>query len=130
MYMDDDKFKQLLSEIADWYIPIQSETADRLRKPMPASEINRSLGPVIETLHPQANPCTLCGVATVSRWRHTKKVNSAGRKICWLHECGTCGRGIDPSTGDLVPKTRLRVPARALTGVDWWNYRHGSRNNK
>lgn len=124
--MDDKEFKDKLSKIAKWYIPIVSDGGYKgsLRKPMPESEKNLTLGPVIEELLPQYNPCEWCGNVTIQRQSHTLRFTSIDGKRPkrrWEHTCQTCRRHWDPNTGKLKesrPKKTSNPPEKKKY---WWN---------
>lgn len=95
--MDNDKFIKKLSKLAKWYYPIQSDTSGALRKPMPLSEVNPDMGPVIDELTTIHN-CEWC----------TKEVKNQEIKIVrdrkkqeWIQQCRICKLYND--NGELTP---------------------------
>jgi hypothetical protein len=110
--MDDNKFKEELSKIAKWYIPVISEGSGcrgNLRKPMPDCEINPSMGPVIEELLPLMRVCDGCSKICDQRCSHTlrfKSIDGKRDKRRWEHSCQTCKMPLDPETLKVKEKTK------------------------
>ena len=103
--MDDKKFKEELSKVARWYIPIVSDwnTDGRTRRPMPDSKPNESLGPIIDEVLPKLKPCEWCGKIVdqkISAQRVTNKLRS-NRKM-WLQRCTTCSQYYNSDTKKLL----------------------------
>lgn len=131
MYMDNKKFQEELSKIARWYTPIVSDCS-KLRKPMPKSQINPTLGPIIEELIPQLRACPGCDKICDQRINHTlkfKSVDGKRNKRRWEHICQTCKHALDPLTLKVVEKTKsayMLAKEAAQRGEGpkrsyWWN---------
>jgi hypothetical protein len=130
--MDDKKFKEELSKIAKWYTPIVKDGTNVLRKPMPNSQENPTLGPVIEELKPLLSECQSCSKICSQRCNHTLKLTSIdGRRQQrrWEHSCATCKKPLDPVTLKAKEKTKsnyMRAKEAAQRGEGpkrsyWWN---------
>jgi hypothetical protein len=130
--VDDKKFKEELSKIARWYIPIVTEGTTLLRKPMPGSRPNESLGPMIEELMPTLRACGGCDQICQQRINHTLKFTSIdGRrpKRRWEHTCQTCKKLLDPVTMRAKdrPKSKYQLDKEAAQKGQgpkrsyWWN---------
>ena len=128
--MDDNEFKNKLSKIAKWYIPIVSEgrgCKGHLRKPMPDSETNETFGPVIEELIPQLKPCEWCGVVCNQKQNHTMRfmsIDGKRPKRRWDHSCQNCRRHWDSKTGKLKENKNAKPRANASEAEKkkyWWN---------
>jgi hypothetical protein len=129
--MDDNKFKEELSKIAIWYIPIVSDT-QLYRKPMPDSVENNTIGPVIEQLLPNLRECPSCSKICDQRCNHTLKFTSLDGKRPkrrWEHSCQTCRMPLDPVTMKVKEKAKsnyMKAKEAALRGEGpkrsyWWN---------
>ena len=127
--MDDKKFKQELSKIAKWYIPVITDTTQKVIKPRTTSEINPSLGPVIEELKPCLKPCGSCGTICEQRCNHTLKYNRKQTERFWEHSCQTCKKPLDSETMKVKEKPKsdyMRAKEAAEQGLGakrayWWN---------
>ena len=132
--MDDKKFKEELSKIAKWYIPIVSEKGEggRNRKPKPNSQPNQRLGPVIQEVIPVLKACGSCDRICQQRINHTLKFTSIdGRrsKRRWEHTCQTCKNLLDPVTmrAKEKPKSKYQLAKEAMEKGQgtprpyWWN---------
>jgi hypothetical protein len=131
--VEEKKFKEQLSKIAKWYIPIVSDSRSGLRKPMPGSEPNEKMGPIIDHLLPRIDTCEWCGITgDVSAKNHILRFTSLdGRRPArrWEHNCQTCKRQLDPATGKLKEKPKSRYQeAKELyektkkpPATRWWN---------
>jgi hypothetical protein len=130
--MDDKQFKEQLSKIARWYIPIVSEGTTLLRKPMPNSETNERLGPIIEELIPTLRACSGCDKICNQRTNHTLKFTSIDGKRPkrrWEHTCQTCRKLLDPATMRAKdrPKSKYQLAKEAAAKGEgpkrsyWWN---------
>jgi hypothetical protein len=108
--MDDKIFREQLSLIAEWYIPIVADGSNRDRVPMVKSKPNRSMYPVIKRLKPIERACVNCGMICSQRCSHTWTVNHYNRKLetpNWTHNCQTCKRPIDPITQKVIEKLKI-----------------------
>lgn len=109
--MNDNKFKDKLSEIAKWYIPIINEYS-QAKKPAINSNhnlINSTLGPVIEELTTPPQPCDWCGKIVnqcVSYQRVIPRENDPNAKTIWIEHCQTCHtyRNVDGGLQKSCPK--------------------------
>lgn len=123
--MDRKLFNEKLSQIADWYIPIVKENSRQSynRKPMPGSELNPTMGPVIDQLKPCLNACAWCQKIVDQRTTHKRVFNYKGRFTHWSHECQTCRSVYDPLTGKVVKKGvgDKKPKAVAAKKTYWWN---------
>ena len=130
--MDDKKFKEELSKIAKWYTPIINEGSGIFRKPMPRSEVNERLGPVIEELYPCLKVCGSCDKIADQKTNHTLRFTSIdGRRPArrWEHTCQTCKKLLDPTTlrAKDKPKTKYQIAKEAALKGEapkrsyWWN---------
>jgi hypothetical protein len=133
--VDDKKFKEELSKIARWYIPIVTEKGDsgRSRKPKPDSQPNEMLGPIIQEMLPRTDTCAWCGlIGDVSGKNHILKFTSMdGRRPArrWEHNCQSCKRQMDPATGRAKerPKSKYQLAKEAVEKGQgtprpyWWN---------
>lgn len=138
--MDNDEFKNKLSKICKWYIPIVNEgrgCSGALRKPKPESKSNPSLGPVIEQMYPMLKPCEWCGNIVDQKTNHTRRITEPDKRgvavRCepyWEHSCHTCKKIWDPSTGQVkakktseyYQKQKLLKEAQAEENKKrWWN---------
>ena len=131
--MDEKKFKEELSKIAKWYIPIVSDNRTKLRKPMPGSQPNEKMGPVIDYLLPRTDTCEWCGlIGDVSAKNHILRFTSIdGRRPArrWEHNCQSCKSQLDPATGRAKqkPKSRAQLAkeqhekTNKPSAAHWWN---------
>lgn len=141
--MDDKLFKDKLSKIAKWYIPIVSErtrgqmpSKANSRKPMPGSTPNETLGPVVEELLPTLRPCEWCNTIVDQRQNHTLRFTSIDGKRAkrrWEHTCQNCRRHWDEKTGRLKENKNAKPRANASEQEKkkyWWNEGIDKSDNK
>jgi hypothetical protein len=138
--MDEKKFKEELSKIAEWYTPIVTNNDHGGgRKPMPTSKPNEKLGPVIKELLPTLNPCEWCGIignATVKN--HTIRFTTPDGKRPdrrWEHRCQQCKRLWDPKTGIVKekPKSKYQIAKESAAKCQqspYWCNNLDNQNNK
>lgn len=133
--MEDKKFKEELSKIAKWYIPVvrDGSSVGTLLKPRSNSSPNDTFGPVIEELNPCLRVCESCDKITDQRVSHSLKFTSIDGKRPkrrWEHTCQTCKKGLDPVTMKVKEKPKSDL-AKAKEKADavktsaskkhWWN---------
>lgn len=130
--MDEKKFKEELSKIALWYIPVYTDRSEKEIKPQANSHINSTLGPVIEELKPILRECPGCSKICSQRCSHTLRFRSIdGRRAQrrWEHSCQTCSLPLDPVTMKAKAKTKsayMLAKEAAERGEGpkrsyWWN---------
>jgi len=122
--VDDVEYKFRLSQIGRWYIPIVNERTSFERKPMPDSQPNATLGPVLEEVYPLLKDCQWCGKLVDQKTNHTLRfmsIDGKRPKRRWEHSCQTCRRQWNSETGQLKekPKAKPRPAKPAVTA--WWN---------
>jgi hypothetical protein len=138
-FMDENKFKEELSKVALWYTPVYTDSSQKLIKPRTTSDVNSTLGPVIEELKPILRECPGCSKICSQRCTHTlrfKSIDGKRNQRRWEHTCQTCSMPLDPETMKVKAKTKSAYmlakelheknggPARPY----WWN--EGIENKK
>jgi hypothetical protein len=130
--VDDTEYKFRLSQIGRWYIPIVNGRTSLQRKPMPDSQTNPSLGPVLDEVYPILKDCQWCGKLVDQKTKHTLRFMSIDGKRPerrWEHKCQTCKRQLDAQTGKLKEETKSRnqiakeqhEKTNKSSAVHWWN---------
>jgi hypothetical protein len=125
--MEDKKFKEKLSTIGSWYIPIVNETTSASRKPQINSQTNPLLGPIIDKLNPCLKPCQWCNRIVDQYCTHNLRIGRG--EPYWEHNCKTCGRQWDPKTNKVIEKAKtayqlakeLHEQGLATKRSYWWN---------
>ena len=127
--MDDKIFKEKLSQLVSWYIPIYTEYSKILRKPKnksDPSDCNLTLGPVVDEIKPCLKECTWCNKIVDQKTIHTlRHYNQAPKKRHWEHKCQTCKKiydlsGPTPKHQKEIKKEVALARAKASGGF-WWN---------
>jgi len=118
--MEDKEFKEKLSKISNWYIPIvrDGSSLGTYGKPMPTSCINQTINPIIEKMHAQLRPCEWCHKICDQKQNHTLKIDEKSGKREWTHTCQTCRRIWDPNLKQLKALTKKKP---TVAKKKWWN---------
>ena len=94
--MDEKDYLFKLSQIAKWYTPIISETSGKFRRPYGGqhpSQVNPTLGPIIDQLIVEPRPCEWCGRQINQRVSWTKPLISSRMRTRiskWIGKCNNC----------------------------------------
>lgn len=130
--MDNELFKQRLSEVAEWAIPKLTKTdineaKSRARGRRSAEQryqeeheqvfaeifegINPTHPPEVLKVKNQATVCDDCGCHCAEGRKKEKKLYDTGGKKNWRERCLTCNRNKNPFTGeyDLTPQQASHV---------------------
>ena len=127
--MDDKKFKEELSKIAKWYIPVVKDGSSLGKeiKPRSTSQPNPTIGPIIEELLPIVRVCSGCNKICDQRCNHTlkfKSIDGKRNKRRWEHSCQTCRQPLDPVTMKVKEKKKsayMLAKEEAKKKEYWWN---------
>lgn len=130
MSMNEEKFKDQLSKIARWFIPIVNDYS-QVKKPAVNANpeaINTTLGPIIEELTIPPTPCDWCGKIvnqSVNYQRVLPKVNELPKtKSVWVSHCKTCGLYKNPVTEEL----QKNFPNEVTSNRKWSEKRRATYN--
>jgi hypothetical protein len=129
--MNEEKFKDQLSKIARWFIPIVNEYS-QIKKPAVnanPNSINSSLGPIIEELTIPPAPCDWCGKIVNHEASHQRVLprptDEPRTKSIWVSHCRTCKMYKNPITNQMQNHYPVEVPA-----VSTWSAKRRATYNR
>lgn len=118
--MQDEEFKQLLTKIADWELPIVGQNGGPAKPGLRTrvtrvvtdefgeehtvevyeTDENDTVAPRIKKLFPITKPCDDCGRMATDRKVTMKKHGLDGPRPHWRGKCSACGMHRNPWTGE------------------------------
>jgi hypothetical protein len=119
-FMNNDEFKQRLSQVAEWCLPVSPGDSVNITKKKrsrqqiddedqeddtPIEVCEDRLQPMVTKIHIQPVDCTDCGQLCANGRRTELQVYSSNNKRHWRERCVTCNKVKNPYTGefDLKP---------------------------
>ena len=137
--MNNDEFKQKLSLVAEWCLPVTpSDSVNVTKKKRALQQIDdaedldqeedtpivvceEKLQPIVTKIHIQAVDCTDCGQLCALGRRTELQVHSSNNKRHWRERCVTCNKVKNPYTDEFTLK-----PNEATV---YWNSFHRTTKN-
>lgn len=113
--MNENKFKEMISKIATWYIPFVKDGRSHDIKITDDETINPNTGIVIEEFITPPQPCNWCGkiVKQKTLFQHVtrKKTNES----FWVGYCKTCEMYKNHYTGEMQEDS----PTNLVRAKNW-----------